>query len=129
MALQRTRNELPTCSFCGKRKDEVDKLLAGPDVNICDECVTVCVKIVNGSFKGEEGNPVGFMVPERVRQDEPTCTFCRKRHGEVNKLIAGPDVNICDECVILCAEIVSEHRARRAARPGPKAQTSKEIED
>jgi ATP-dependent Clp protease ATP-binding subunit ClpX len=43
----------------------------------------------------------------------PTCSFCGKRHDEVNKLIAGPDVNICDECVSLCGDIVREDRARK----------------
>ncbi len=34
------------CAFCGKRKDEVDKLVAGPGVCICDECVALCVAII-----------------------------------------------------------------------------------
>jgi ATP-dependent Clp protease ATP-binding subunit ClpX len=33
---------LKTCSFCGKRQDHVRKLIAGPKVNICDECVHLC---------------------------------------------------------------------------------------
>ena len=53
------------------------------------------------------------MAPQRNRNDATTCSFCGKRHDEVNKLIAGPDVNICDECVHLCGEIVSEDRARK----------------
>ncbi len=53
------------------------------------------------------------MAPHRNRNDAPTCSFCGKRHDEVNKLIAGPDVNICDECVSLCSEIVAEDRVRR----------------
>ena len=28
-----------TCNFCGKKRDEVEKLIAGPKVYICDECV------------------------------------------------------------------------------------------
>jgi len=43
-------NELLYCSFCGKRQDEVRKLIAGPAVNICDECVELCVDIIrNGN--------------------------------------------------------------------------------
>ena len=49
---------------------------------------------------------------QRSRNDVPTCSFCGKRHDEVNKLIAGPDVNICDECVRLCNEIVAEDREK-----------------
>ena len=35
------------------------------------------------------------------------CAFCEKQSHEVKKLIAGPSVTICDECVALCAEIVA----------------------
>jgi ATP-dependent Clp protease ATP-binding subunit ClpX len=36
------------------------------------------------------------------------CSFCRKSQHEVKKLIAGPAVYICDECVALCAKIIAE---------------------
>jgi ATP-dependent Clp protease ATP-binding subunit ClpX len=35
-----------TCSFCGKRRERVKKLIAGPGVYICDECVVLCVEII-----------------------------------------------------------------------------------
>ena len=38
---------IPTCSFCGKTADEVNKLIAGPGVNICDVCVALCEQIVD----------------------------------------------------------------------------------
>ena len=34
------------CSFCGKSQDEVRKLIAGPSVFICDECVELCNNII-----------------------------------------------------------------------------------
>lgn len=40
------------CSFCNKGQRYVKKLLAGPNVNICDECVDICVDIIN--YKGVE---------------------------------------------------------------------------
>jgi ATP-dependent Clp protease ATP-binding subunit ClpX len=55
------------------------------------------------------------MPPHRNRNEVPTCSFCGKRHDEVGKLIAGPDVNICDECVNLCGEIVANDRARKGS--------------
>ncbi len=36
------------------------------------------------------------------------CSFCTKSMDEVRKLIAGPGVYICDECVQLCAQIIEE---------------------
>ena len=35
------------CSFCGKEKGEVNRLIAGPSVFICDECITECNRILN----------------------------------------------------------------------------------
>jgi ATP-dependent Clp protease ATP-binding subunit ClpX len=35
-----------TCSFCGKHQRKVDKLIAGPGVYICNECVDLCVEII-----------------------------------------------------------------------------------
>ncbi|MBQ9979475.1 MAG: ATP-dependent Clp protease ATP-binding subunit ClpX [Oscillospiraceae bacterium] len=40
-------NDQSRCSFCGKTQDEVNSMIAGPGVNICDECVRLCVSIVN----------------------------------------------------------------------------------
>ncbi len=48
------------CSFCGKSQDEVAKLIAGPEVYICDECVELCTEIVQESGEsGEEGEEKG----------------------------------------------------------------------
>lgn len=69
------------------------------------------------------------MAPQRTRNDVPTCSFCGKRHDEVNKLIAGPDVNICDECVRLCGEIVAEDRARKGGARAMRVPTPHEIKD
>ena len=50
------------CSFCGKSQHEVKKLIAGPTVFICDECVELCMDIIkeetkSSLFKSEEGVP------------------------------------------------------------------------
>jgi ATP-dependent Clp protease ATP-binding subunit ClpX len=69
------------------------------------------------------------MAPHRTRGDVHTCSFCGKRHDEVNKLIAGPDVNICDECVALCADIVAEDRARKGVSRNLRVPKPAEIRD
>lgn len=46
-----SREKTVRCSFCGKSQDEVEKLIAGPGVCICDECVELCMEIV------EDGTP------------------------------------------------------------------------
>ena len=42
------------CSFCGKSQDEVRKLIAGPSVYICDECVSLCSEIIQEEYEQEE---------------------------------------------------------------------------
>ena len=43
------------CSFCGKSQDQVKKLIAGPEVYICDECVELCNEILDEEFfEGKE---------------------------------------------------------------------------
>ena len=42
------------CSFCGKSQDEVKKLIAGPSVYICNECVDLCNDIIEEEIKSDE---------------------------------------------------------------------------
>ena len=50
------------------------------------------------------------MAKDHNGEVEVTCSFCGKSQDEVKKLIAGPTVYICNECIDLCNEIVSEDR-------------------
>ncbi|MBU6162663.1 MAG: ATP-dependent Clp protease ATP-binding subunit ClpX [Myxococcales bacterium] len=68
----------------------------------------------------------------RERSDrvvKPACSFCGKGQDEVRKLIAGPTVFICDECVHLCSDVVDEHatrdrlRAERVVSTTPRQMT------
>ena len=38
------------CSFCGKSQENVKKIIAGPGVYICDECINVCQEIIEDEF-------------------------------------------------------------------------------
>ena len=42
------------CSFCGKREQQVHRMIQGPGVRICDECVQLCMSILNEGFDGPE---------------------------------------------------------------------------
>ncbi|MBI3975863.1 MAG: ATP-dependent Clp protease ATP-binding subunit ClpX, partial [Armatimonadetes bacterium] len=42
------------CSFCGKSQEQVRKLVAGPGVYICDECIELCNEIVEEELAGED---------------------------------------------------------------------------
>jgi len=45
------------CSFCGKVQDDVKKLIAGPSVYICNECVDLCNDIIEEEIKNDEDSP------------------------------------------------------------------------
>lgn len=47
-------------------------------------------------------------------EDIPRCTFCGKTERQVRKLVAGPNAFICDECIALCVDIISEERGKDA---------------
>lgn len=55
---------------------------------------------------------------ERDSFDRVRCSFCGKQRSEVKKLIAGPNVYICNECVDLCREIVQEDLYRERVENG-----------
>ncbi|RMG31236.1 MAG: ATP-dependent Clp protease ATP-binding subunit ClpX [Gammaproteobacteria bacterium] len=55
------------------------------------------------------------------------CSFCGKSQHEVRKLIAGPSVFICDECVELCNDIIREEMQEKAAAGGSRLPKPKEI--
>ncbi|NJD67947.1 MAG: ATP-dependent Clp protease ATP-binding subunit ClpX [candidate division NC10 bacterium] len=48
-----------TCSFCGKSQDDVRKLIAGPTVYICDECIELCNDIIAEEWEEEKGKSLG----------------------------------------------------------------------
>ncbi|TDJ47707.1 MAG: ATP-dependent Clp protease ATP-binding subunit ClpX [Gammaproteobacteria bacterium] len=55
------------------------------------------------------------------------CSFCGKSQHEVRKLIAGPSVFVCDECVELCNDIIREELDDRAERGGEKLPKPHEV--
>jgi len=69
---------------------------------------------------------IGVVVASRKSSRELFCSFCGKSQKEVRKLIAGPSVYICDECVELCNDIITEemdreeYYATRTSVPKPK---------
>ena len=91
------------CSFCGKSQHEVRKLIAGPTVFICDECVELCMDIIKEEAKGgissaTDGVPtpaeicgfldeyvIGQAVAKRVLSVAVHNHYKRLEHAENNK--------------------------------------------
>lgn len=67
-------------------------------------------------------------MAKKDKEEKLKCSFCGKGHDEVRKLIAGPTVYICDECVELCNDIIAEELYMdNPPAPMPKLPTPKEI--
>jgi ATP-dependent Clp protease ATP-binding subunit ClpX len=56
------------------------------------------------------------------------CSFCGKSHAEVKKLIAGPGVYICDNCVLLCKQVLDKEFAIQNRKATPRIQVPKPAE-
>jgi hypothetical protein len=101
----RTRNRRrdAVCTFCGNPPSEVAKLLAGPNIYICDACVAHAARVVGGE---RASGPLG---PARRGQK---CAFCGKRGSAQRSLtsaLAGE--SICGECVRISREILDQRGA------------------
>ena len=59
------------CSFCGKNQDQVRKLIAGPGVYICDECIELCNEIIEDELSRSTDDPLRFRnlpKPKEINQ-------------------------------------------------------------
>ncbi|SFH93659.1 ATP-dependent Clp protease ATP-binding subunit ClpX [Pisciglobus halotolerans] len=58
-----------SCSFCGKSQDQVKKIVAGPGVYICNECIDLCKEIIEEEFKETSyGEFLDVPKPQEIRQ-------------------------------------------------------------
>ncbi len=73
-------SNLTMCSFCGKSHSEVKKLIAGPGVYICNECIEVCSTILEKELAEDGQTEIGRSVAEGV--GTPTPADIRKRLDE-----------------------------------------------
>jgi ClpX C4-type zinc finger len=111
--MEKERTVNLACSYCDKTHREVRKLIAGPTVYICDECVKLCNDILAEEAQRTHLAPDETASPpkqhEGAKESGPKlCSFCGKSRAEVSKLIAGPAACICNECIGLCNDIIAE---------------------
>jgi hypothetical protein len=92
------------CSFCKKDREQVRKLIGGPGVHICDECVAVCVDIIEDADRPAVSDLESHRDPSRSPRwsgggNAVTCAFCRMPFlMEEALLIEGKGV-LCRPCV------------------------------
>ena len=57
------------CSFCGKNQDQVKRLIAGPGVYICDECIDLCSDIIQDEFEDNvELDTTALPKPNEIKE-------------------------------------------------------------
>jgi hypothetical protein len=83
------------CSFCGKSQKMVEKLIAGPGVHICNECIDLCNKIIEEELAGAEDKS----VPDKtlVRAPAGSNRFVRWKL-EVRPIARDDDVTPRETC-------------------------------
>ena len=98
----RTRNLTrdAICTWCDRPPREVSKLIAGPNVYICDACVAMAECAMKGSAKGS-----GELRLATAKANG-RCSFCSKKKSDKRPLVTGPAANICGECLRICQEIL-----------------------
>jgi hypothetical protein len=93
---------VPRCSFCNKSQDDVQKLIAGPSVYICDECVEVCEDII---AREREQSTVN-VTDEQTTNETPLksvpvvqCPLCRMPMSVGDGVMVGNRGMLCPACV------------------------------
>jgi hypothetical protein len=104
---RRTRDTV--CTFCGRPRSEVSKLISGPNVFICDSCVTLAEQSLSGSAGGAAHGALAVAEGGRA-----LCSFCGKRRSDKRPVVIGPTSNVCNACVALCRQILDDCGRSRA---------------
>ena len=71
-------NQITLCSFCGKSHWEVRKLIAGPGVYICENCILVCKNVLDKELQAEEKKKTIKLNVPKPRQPRWTNTASAK---------------------------------------------------
>ncbi|MBV9269650.1 MAG: hypothetical protein JO165_01045 [Candidatus Eremiobacteraeota bacterium] len=89
--IKRSRSTGLACTFCCRDRVHVAKLVAGPNVFICDQCVNSIERFDT------------VHVKSTLR-----CSFCGKPRSQVPRMFAAENGQMCGECLDLAAEIIAD---------------------
>jgi ATP-dependent Clp protease ATP-binding subunit ClpX len=107
-----------SCSFCGKSQREVRKLIAGPTVYICDECIKLCNDIIAEEAEKDDGKPaVSLPTPLEIK------TF-------LDDYVIGQDFakKVLSVAVYNHYKRIYQKKPAARPRPGVKAQGQEDVE-
>ena len=99
----RDRAERLHCSFCGRSSTEVQKLVAGPRVHICNACIEqISDWLKAGDLSPNSGSVAVFPALTWAR-----CSFCGKRPRNKRTLVGTAHSRICSQCVELAGQLAT----------------------
>jgi ATP-dependent Clp protease ATP-binding subunit ClpX len=93
------------CSFCNKTQDQVRKLIAGPGVYICDECIEICSEIIEEEFDGEPiaDTDINLLKPMEIKnfldqhvvgQEEAKKVLAVSVYNHYKRVLADKDLDV-----------------------------------
>ena len=109
MSKKDTKNEIPVCSFCGKTRDQVNRLIAGPnDTYICDGCVEICAGIVEEELyatpeEEKKTEDINLLKPKEIKeflddyvigQDEAKKVLSVAVYNHYKRVLSGKDMDV-----------------------------------
>jgi hypothetical protein len=92
------------CSFCNNSQKEVRRLIAGPTVYICDECVRICFQVLNQEKEAEASSSASAAADGAV-----TCSLCRIVALPAGAVILPGRAPLCSPCATAVAEAVGKN--------------------
>ena len=109
MSKKDSKKDVPVCSFCGKSRDQVNRLISGPDgTHICDGCVEICAGIVEEELYNvpEEENKaedINLLKPQQIKeflddyvigQDEAKKVLSVAVYNHYKRVLADKDLDV-----------------------------------
>lgn len=100
----RTRNATRdlVCTWCDRPASEVSKLIAGPNVFICESCIEAAEREMRGA-------PRAGLT--RAGKASGRCAFCRRRGSRHRSIVLGDAADVCGDCLRICREILDGRAA------------------
>lgn len=99
-------NKQLRCSFCNKTQDQVRKLIAGPNVYICDECIEICSEIIEEEFDEDiesSSSEINLIKPMEIKefldqyvigQDDAKKVLAVSVYNHYKRVLAGKDLDV-----------------------------------
>ncbi|MCR5430350.1 MAG: ATP-dependent Clp protease ATP-binding subunit ClpX [Eubacterium sp.] len=106
---KKEKNEIPVCSFCGKSRDQVNRLIAGPEgAYICDGCVEICAGIVEEELYHTEeeikkSEDINLLKPKEIKeflddyvigQEEAKKVLSVAVYNHYKRILSGKDLDV-----------------------------------